>query len=69
MSDQNKSGEYIFRPKKVKFTKILWNSETRQFLCRTGESWGNRDMFDEFIDFKMPELFHFFLQRRFLFFI
>lgn len=49
MSDKNKSGEFYIQPEKTQFKDVLWNSETKQFLFRTGESWSNHDIFDKFI--------------------
>ena len=44
MADKNKSGDFYDRPEKVSgwagFTQFIWNGESKQFMGRTGISWG-----------------------------
>lgn len=44
MADKNKAEQYYTRPPKLGkwegFRQFVWNSETGQFLGRTGSSWG-----------------------------
>jgi sodium/potassium-transporting ATPase subunit beta len=44
MADKNKTGDFYTRPVKMGkwegFKSFLWNSETSQFMGRTGSSWG-----------------------------
>lgn len=44
MADKNKSGDFYDRPEKLGawagFSQFLWNGDTKQFMGRTGSSWG-----------------------------
>lgn len=44
MEDKNKSGDFYNRPVKTSgfsgCMTFLWNGETKQFMGRTGSSWG-----------------------------
>lgn len=43
MADKNKTGDFYSRPEKTTSKNFIWNSETGQFLGRTGGSWGKKD--------------------------
>lgn len=44
MADKNKPGDYFNRPDKLGawdgFKQFMWNSDSGQFMGRTGGSWG-----------------------------
>lgn len=44
MADKNKPGDYFNRPEKLGawagFAQFMWNTESKQFMGRTGGSWG-----------------------------